>query len=481
MKFRIYRPKSILRLILMGFALVSIPLMVALVNAALSVDRLANRSQRAVYQAVQVTKNSQGLVEAITAMERNARQYQVLGEEALYVVYEENHGIFQATIRILEDLPMSQNQRTLLGQLEVEEWNIYEHMAEHGGQAVDSTVDAERFAALAILAEQFLAESRTAIQREVDAMQSTAQETQRVLVMQAVALVPAALLVAGLFAILITRPIRQLDHAIRRLGNEELSAPLTVQGPRDLEVLGERLEWLRDRLQELEAEKTKFLHHISHELKTPLTAIREGAGLLGEEVVGKLNEPQREIAEILKENTVHLQKLIEDLLNVSMATTRTSVMMHRPVALARLIKQVIADHKMALLGRQLKLDSQLQPVQVEGDEEKIRTVMDNLLSNAAKFAPEGGTVKITLEDLGDAAQIEVSDSGTGIAAEDREKVFDAFYQGRHNTKSHIKGTGLGLSIAKEYVLAHGGRIKVVSRIQSGACLRVTLPKQRVAA
>ncbi len=478
MRVRLYRPKSILRLILIGFGLVAVPLMVALVNAALSVDRLANQSQRAVYQAVQATQNSQGLVEAITAMERNARQYQVLGEPALYEVYAENHEIFQSTVKILQDLPLSVPQRTLLDQLEVEEWTMYRQLADQVAQEPKTTVDVERFAALAVLAEQFLSQSQKGIQREVEAMQSTAQKTQRVLVLQAVALVPAALLLTGIFAALIARPMRQLDHAIRRLGNEELAAPLTIRGPRDLEQLGERLEWLRVRLQELEAEKTKFLRHISHELKTPLTAIREGAGLLGEEVVGKLNAQQREIAEILQENTVQLQKLIEDLLNVSMATARSAVMMYRPVALKPLVEEVLADHKMALLARHLRLECHLEAVEVAGDEEKIRTVVDNLLSNAAKFAPEGGTVTVALEDTGSAAQLEVMDTGAGIPDTDRERVFEAFYQGQHSSNSHIRGTGLGLSIAKEFVQAHGGRIEVVDCGAPGACLRITLPKEK---
>lgn len=481
MGFRIYRPRSILRLILVGFALVAVPLMVALVNAALSVDRLANQSQRAVYQAVRATQNSQALVEAVTAMERNARQYQVLGEHALYEVFDENHGIFQATAAILNDMPLSPPQRSLLARLQGDERDMHAQLARYAHDAPQLNAVMDRFGALAAMTEQFLSQNRRAIQQGVETMQDTAQQTQRVLVVQAMALVPAALLLTGLFAVLIARPVRQLDQVVRRLGNEEFGPPVVIRGPRDLELLGERLEWLRSRLQELEAEKTKFLRHMSHELKTPLTSIREGAGLLGEEVVGTLNVQQQEIAAILRENTVQLQRLIEDLLNVSMATARTSVVTRRSLALDDLITDVLADHKMALLARHLELSSSLQPVQLEGDEEKIRTIVDNLLSNATKFAPVGGIVSVVLNDLGEAASIEVSDSGAGIPAEERERVFEAFYQGRHHSKSHIKGTGLGLSIAKEYVQAHGGAIEVVEQASPGARVRVTLPKQGVAA
>ena len=121
-------------------------------------------------------------------------------------------------------------------------------------------------------------------------------------------------LVVG-FTILIARPIRQIDAAIRRLGQADFSVPVQVGGPEDLQQLGERLDWMRQRLADLEQQKNRFLRQMSHELKTPLTALREGAELLSEEVVGKLTPEQREIAEILRHNSIELQKLIEDLLS----------------------------------------------------------------------------------------------------------------------------------------------------------------------
>src|SRR5204863_9669390 len=102
----------------------------------------------------------------------------------------------------------------------------------------------------------------------------------------------------------------------------EVDTAIQVTVSHDLEYLGQRVNWLRGRLGELEDEKRKFLEHVSHELKTPLTALREGTALLEEEVVGQLNEAQREIVDILQENGTQLQKLIEDLLNFHLAQAR---------------------------------------------------------------------------------------------------------------------------------------------------------------
>ena len=118
---KLFRPKSILRLILTGFALVALPLIVALVVATVSVDRLVTHGQQALLQSVLVTQSSQSLVEAIKAMERNARQYQVLGDKVLFDVYEENHSRFIDTARGLESLELATSQRIVLEELSVAE------------------------------------------------------------------------------------------------------------------------------------------------------------------------------------------------------------------------------------------------------------------------------------------------------------------------------------------------------------------------
>jgi two-component system sensor histidine kinase GlrK len=266
-----------------------------------------------------------------------------------------------------------------------------------------------------------------------------------------------------------------MDRAIRRLGDGDFSKPAEIVGPCDLEQLGERLDWMRTRLLEVEQEKNRFLHHISHELKTPLTAIREGAELLNERVVGNLNAQQSEIAAILSDNTLQLQKLIENLLDFNIASSRASQLHVERVALNHLIQSVLEDHKVAILARQLVLDESLQPVQMDGDRAKLQTLVDNLLSNAIKFSPEQGRLRVRLEQQDGQAVVEVADAGPGIPEQERRRIFDAFYQGTYSDNGHVRGTGLGLAIAREYAQAHGGYIEVIDSEDQGACLRVVLP------
>jgi len=225
----------------------------------------------------------------------------------------------------------------------------------------------------------------------------------------------------------------------------------------------------------LEDEKRKFLQHVSHELKTPLTALREGTALLEEEVVGQLNEAQREIVDILQANGTQLQKLIEDLLNFHLAQARHAALDMQPVALDRVLDEVLTDQKLAIMSKEITVHLTVAQVSLLGDREKLRIAMDNLLSNAVKYSPRGGTISVSLVQDTDNVVLDVVDTGPGIAAQDKPRVFEAFYQGTAAYEGHVKGSGLGLAIAREYVAAHHGRLEIIDDRSEGAHLRMTLP------
>lgn len=475
---RLYRPKSIRRLLLVGFVLVIVPLMMALIHAAYSVDQLVAQGQRALFATVRATHGSEQLVDVITDMERNARQYKVLGDSALLEVYEENHQKFLDTVKHLSVLKLSKRQRERLELIMEVEGDINNALISFPFDAPETATAVEGFSGLARDARKMLIDNRKLVEDEVARLDANGARVQRGLVVQAMALVPGAMILAGLFTILITRPVRQMDEAIHRLGDGDFSRPAQIVGPRDLEQLGERLDWMRTRLLEVEQDKNRFLHHISHELKTPLTAIREGAELLNEKVVGKLNAQQGEIAAILRDNTLQLQKLIENLLDFNIASSRASQLHVEQVALSPLIESVLADHKVAAMARQLELEIDLKPVTLDGDRAKLQALVDNLVSNAIKFSPEQGRLRIRLAQQGEQAVIEVADSGPGIPEEERRRIFDAFYQGASLVNGPVRGTGLGLSIAREYAQAHGGYIEVIDSDAPGACLRVVLPIEK---
>ncbi|MGE0557173.1 MAG: ATP-binding protein [Burkholderiales bacterium] len=479
---RFLQPDSFSRLLVAGFALVALPLIIALANNAISIDRFANRSQLALQQAVQSTQSGRKLAEMLGTLERNARQMAIVGDRALLATYEINRMQFRRTIAELAALPLAIEQKAALDQIVAGEAAIYAVLNQASPGSDRMRRAAESFPALAAHMGGIIDSGDRIISREIEQMRETAAQARLVTIWQMLALVPVALLLAGGLTVLIARPIRQIDAAIRRMGSGDFSAQISVSGPRDLQLLGRRIEWLRHRLGELEQQKNRFLRQVSHELKTPLTALREGSELLSEEALGRLTPEQQEVVGILRANSIELQLLIEDLLSYGAAEFRRSEMRFAPVEVRRVVARVLDDQNLALRARALRIAPRIDDITLEADFEKLRVMLDNLLSNAAKFAPEGSVIGLEVRSDGRQVVLEVADTGPGIPPAERERVFDPFYRGRNVAAGRLRGSGIGLSIVRDYAQAHGGSVEVLDEQERpGARLRLSLPLRQVQA
>jgi two-component system sensor histidine kinase GlrK len=284
---------------------------------------------------------------------------------------------------------------------------------------------------------------------------------------------------AGAITFLLGRPIRRMDNAIRSLGEGQLDVPIAIDGPGDLRVLGQRLDWLRGELKDLNIQKQQFLRHVSHELKTPLTAIREATELLNDGIGGVLSTQQLEITHILRENSLRLQKMIENLLNYTRIEALQPKLDLQTLQISELINKVIDAHALSIRNKQIKVETHFDAQQIIADKEKLTIIMDNLISNAVKFTPTLGHIKVTAAQDKKWLMMTVQDSGPGLAKEDQDKLFDPFYRGSAINKSLISSSGLGLTIAKDLVDVHGGSIKLElpeqNTLYQGAHFVVQLP------
>jgi len=215
---RFLQPDSFPKLLVVSFAMVALPLIFALINNAVSIDQFANRSQRAVQQAVKSTQSSRRLAELLGTLERNARQMAILGDRSLLDTYETNRAAFIQTAAEFATLPFDAEQKVALDDIVNGEAVIYAGLrgAESGSAELKQTV--ENFRKLGARAGSIIERGDRLIDREIDAMRDTATRAQRITFWQMMALVPVALLLAAGFTVLIARPIRQIDAAIRRMG-----------------------------------------------------------------------------------------------------------------------------------------------------------------------------------------------------------------------------------------------------------------------
>jgi two-component system sensor histidine kinase GlrK len=461
---------------LVGLALMAVPLLVAILTAVLQIRELGDSGQKIVIQGVTTARASQALFGQIASLERTARLYGVLNDPKLIDVYRAQDERLKTTREQLHGQAGAEARQTLeeLGTLQSSIAAIVMTTPAASGTVVAEDLSA-RFTQLTALVERVAQQSNAQVDTEVSELEERTLQARQRLLWQAALLLPLAVIAVFVLTVGVGRPLRQLDRAISELGEGNFTNPIAVSGPHDLERLGGQLEWLRNRLLELAHERNRFLRHMSHELKTPLANIREGTELLMDGAVGELDSNQREVAAILRENGIKLQRMIENLLSFSAWQTSSVGLEATEFRLRPLVKQVLENQQLTLLSQRVRLDVHVEDVTLVADRGKIRLILENLLSNAVKYSPKGGTIHLMARASALQLILDVADSGPGIPVEDRGHVFDAFYTGRAARSTAVKGTGIGLSVVLEFVSAHGGTIQIIDGQYPGAHFRITMP------
>jgi two-component system phosphate regulon sensor histidine kinase PhoR len=237
-------------------------------------------------------------------------------------------------------------------------------------------------------------------------------------------------------------------------------------------------------LRRLERMRQDFVANVSHELKTPLASIKAYAETLLDWALHDENVNVRFLKRI-EEQADRLNQLIVDILSLARIESGQEVFEHKPLALAPVIGSCIESHRRRAEARSLGLNFDLGPLDDEtlvmADEEAIRQIFDNLIDNAIKYTPDGGSVGINCRMEGDLVAIEVADTGIGIPRDDLPRVFERFYRVDKARSRELGGTGLGLSIVKHLVQSIGGQITVNSRVGAGSQFTVQFPRHQVPA
>ncbi len=471
---RIRYPSSFLKLLLIGFAFATLPLLWAFINANIAFDKLAKQSEITISNAVETTRAARVLQEQLHLMERGIRQYFVLQDDALFSNYQQAHSKFNAATAQLQQLSTSLAQKAKLDTLSKQSQQLNIEIVDAKNTNVTQLSFLDQFDLLSQQIEALIIENNHTIDSASSQLRDGALKTQRNLFLQSLVLIPLALLVTGAITFLLARPIRRMDSAIRSLGEGQYDESIVIDGPGDLRVLGQRLDWLRGELNDLNEQKQQFLRHVSHELKTPLTAIREATELLHDGIGGALTTQQAEITHILRDNSLRLQKMIENLLNYTRVEALQPKLNLQTLHIAEVINKVIHAHDLSIRNKQITVETLFDVREVIADEEKLAIILDNLISNAVKYTPNAGRIKVSVEQDKKWLMIVVQDNGPGLAQEEHEKLFDPFYRGSAVNKGLISGSGLGLTIAKDLVLVHAGNIELIPSKQ-GAHFVVRLP------
>lgn len=291
---------------------------------------------------------------------------------------------------------------------------------------------------------------------------------------------PSALALAALggyvMASRLLKPVASMANKAEKISSENLSERFPVENPEDefgklASVFNHTLTRLQNAFERLQ----RFTADASHELRTPLTAIQSVGEVALQEDLDAI--AYRDCIGSMLEETARLTRLVENLLLLTRADSGRLLMNRKEHNVTRLVEKAVEDMRVMAEEKSQRLMTNLQTqVQANVDEDNLRRALVNILDNAIKYTPRGGSISVALKEIEGKLIIEVTDTGPGIAAEHREKIFDRFYRVEKDRSREIGGAGLGLAIAKCAVEANGGHLELNSQENQGSTFRILLPK-----
>lgn len=469
---------SIKTLTLMGFGLVALPLVLAFLYSANQVNQLSQQGTSAIFNVAELVENNRQISQTLIRLERFASQYLVLKEQELLKQYTEQKQQLKTVLAQEFKTYNDEQFSTFVQQFSNKVKEIDQLIQMTSANSVNLEQLQSRFKQLAQVNQELSLHSNQIINQQANNMVASGNQVKKTM-MFSLLVIPMTLLIASVFIVLITRPLKELINKIKRLEQGNFQSPITVGGSTEIEEIADALELMRRRLHALELQKSSFIRHISHELKTPLAAIREGTELLYDNSVGELNKDQQEVTNIIRTSVTRLQRLIEDLLDFNIVLDSTSLQDAEVINLNQEIEQALSLWALDIKRKQLTVIQQVDDISLQCNSKQLSVILDNILSNAIKFSPDKGTITIKGWIEQQRLHLTITDQGVGIEPSLYNKIFDAFYQGPTAHNSQIKSSGLGLTIVKELLMRLNGSITIESIASTSTTFKICLPKTQL--
>ena len=444
-------------MVLLGFMLVLLPLAVLVFQAFSAHRDLSAQAGLTAREAVSFTRRTRALAGLALDMERTSRQYQVVQDAALLELLNSQLQHFQQLLSepfVLFNPPAAQS---VLEQLLQNPELTPEYMEQLTRQT-----------------NQISQQSQQIVDSRLSELQQEVLRLQQQLAWQFLLLAGLSFLLVLFFTWRLMRPLGYLQRRIHAIANPSTrQKPRHLhEGPSELVQLNEQLNWLEQQLSDIEQQKQQFLRHISHELKTPLASIREASDLLDDEVLGQLTPQQKEVTQLLEQNSRRLQQLIEQLLDYNLLQGKKQISVSA-IQLDSLLQQLLEPWNPLLTQRQQRVELQPQHLTLQADPSLLRSALDNLLTNAIHYGDPEHPILLRGGSQPPHYWLEVQNHGTPIPADEQKRLFEPFFQGSSRRRGSVKGSGLGLSIAADCMKAQNGTLQLVpSPLKSGTNHRI---------
>jgi two-component system, NtrC family, sensor histidine kinase GlrK len=451
-----------------------------------AVGRLVSVNAAITGRSVPAIRRAAAAHGAVLSLARLEARFLLLGDPAFAGLWAERAARTQEELEGLTDFLTTKRERALLAAIHgvfaeyravvAREQELIvagdaaqaRALAESTGRSLRERVEAD----LEGLSE---ATHAAALAAQADAARLEARTWAGVLI-ALVAALGVALLGTALIALRLTRSLRKLSTATAAVAAGSFREPLKVHGQDEVADLARSFNAMAERLRELDELKQAFLATVSHELRSPLTSMREAAHLLRDRIGGELNDRQSRMVEIIAASCERLLRLVNQVLDLSRLRAGVLTLDREPVDLDRVVARALDEMRAQAeeAGLALTFERRGSDFVVEGDEDRLVQVLVNLVANAVRFTLRRGRVTVRLHDAGREVEVQVEDTGVGIPAVALPHIFDTWQQA-HQQRG---GTGLGLAIVRGIVQAHGGRVTVESQEGKGTRLTVLLPRRK---
>jgi signal transduction histidine kinase len=443
----------------------------SLVGWNLLVSRqLTGAHRRLVDSGIPAVRLEVGLLEHVAALRRLEGRYAILKDPAFLASFRERLRAAVADVDHLEGLLATPAEGDLLRAVRTSLDEYRQLLEEGGARAPDQGHPA---LALEDVIDRLYQASGAELRLRQAELETMARRTRAL----GLAALSAALLIGiglGAFVVLrVARPLHQLRAATQAVAAREFSEPLRIAGPSEIRDLTAAFNRMAAQLGEIDRLKDEFFTGVSHDLRTPLAAIRWSADVLATGALGPLTPRQQRLAETIQSSSQRLLALAGQIVELGRLRAGRLELDRRPTDLRVVIGQGVEEVRPLAERGQLRLDVAVPDglPAVLADAERLQQVVVNLLANAVRFTPPGGRVLVSAAVEGDEVAVQVADTGVGIPADLVSRIFEPYEQA-HRGRG---GSGVGLMVVRSLVEAHGGQVRVESEEGRGSRFTFTIP------
>jgi len=449
-----------------------VPLLLAVLFAVVSIHQQNNNQQQLRENIEVVSIKGAAISDLVKDMVRVSRQYILLKDRSFTDLYIQKYNALASHLHTLRRQYLKSNKQASL-------INLMDETAKEIGDMLHSENTSRLEVSTSL---QLLIGVNEELSVEMDSyrhqsLQSSEKEFKRIVDQLFAIVIPTfvgTLLLMFVGITLISRPIRRLSEAIQRLASQHWEVPISIDGPSDLAALGHNLEWMRKQILASDQQKSAFVQHITHELKTPLAAIIEAGNLFHEEVSGPLTDKQHSILNVLRTNASSLEHLIQQLLNYN-AVSHGIVTQFDHIEMRRLVQAICTRIDSSEPGKSVNFDLKGSQDIIRTDARLLEMILVNLLRNAFQHVPCDGIITVQWGQRAHEWYLTVADNGSGLDSTLIPNIFTPFFYGRSKEPRRVAKTGIGLAIVRECVNIMKGRIEVKSDIGKGATFSISFP------